>query len=235
MKVLLLGDGRDDVGAPGKSGDPLSEKRWGALHILVARLLQDHGVSTFEFITPLPKGVALRDGVSRRALPQDRFLRRHIDFFLTAVLSPAREQGVMIVIQDQDCDDRRLSRLEEDARQAMSGIARDVLLGLICAVSVECTENWLLCHGWPPAHRDCHDLVHPSKLGCAGNRNRAKVIFDQVHGGGPGPRRDAAQRIARRSQTTELRRLREAEDFCLLESRLQQIKWPPLGGRGKNS
>src|SRR5262249_16985704 len=129
MKVLLLGDGRDDIGPPGKAGETLSEVRWGALHVLVARLLQDHGISTFEFIAPLSKGVAVRDGVSRKTVPQHRFLRRHIDFFLTYVLSPAREQGVMIVIQDQDCDVQRLARLDGDVQQAMSGITNDILLG----------------------------------------------------------------------------------------------------------
>lgn len=220
------------LGSPGRASP---SGKWGALHILVAQLLRDQGISDFEFITPLLRGVALRDGVSFKVLPPAGYLRRHIDFFLRAVLSPAKEHGLMIVIQDQDCDGQRLSRLEGDAGRAMLGIAEDTLLGLVCAVSIECTENWLLCHQWPLEHRDCRDLTHPSKLGCIDDRNRAKAIFDQLYGGGPGPRRKAAQEIARHPQTAALRRLRGAEDFRLLETRLQQQKWPPRGGRGKGN
>ncbi len=232
--VLLLGDGIDDRGRdPGTAGERLDERKWGPLHVLVAFILRKKLGIEFAFLRPLPPAACLRDPVGRHALPRAQQFLSQFQFFLQA-LEPAKQRGLVVIINDQDCESRRLQMLEADARKAALGMPSLAWisgnnsygrpdLALVTAVSVECTESWLLCGDWPNQHRDCLNIAHPGQLGCVNNTNRAKHIFDQLHKGEGGwqVRRDRAQHITRDPQATAYQQLRQTRDFHLLEDRLE--------------
>jgi hypothetical protein len=221
IPVLLLGDGSDDVGRqPGTAGAPLAERQWGPLHVLVAFTLRDAGIYDFAFLRPLPAAAVLRNGVGRAPLPRYQQFYKQFGFFLD-LLSTASGRGLVVIINDQDCDPRRLEWLDGDANQAIRGMSTEVLV-TVTAVAVECTESWLLCGSWPAAHSACKGVEHPSLLGCENNKNRAKHVFDQLHGGGWQRRSGMARHITRHPQASECQRLREAPDFRLLERKIEE-------------
>ena len=222
MKILLLGDGRDDRGLQrGKAGDPMPQRQWGALHVLVAALLEQQGAQGYEFVFPLPPEAAQRDEKTKKALPPDRIWRRHADLFLSYTLRKYAQPGLMVIICDQDCDSGKQARLAKEVALAYRGLEQEPLQ-IVAFVSVECTESWLLCDGWPPDHRLCRGVSHPQHLGCRDRRNQAKGIFDQLHGGGHQVRTKTARDAVQTPASGGLVRMLQAGDFQRMEHGLKE-------------
>lgn len=226
MKVLLLGDGKDDRGPSviGAAGADLPEADWGPLHVLVDFLLRDLGITGFAFVRPLLGNPAIFNEPNRQPLnKRDRF-RKQLNVFISTVLRVQSVQGLVVWIEDQDCEADKLIRLEDYSRSACQGIAEPLLLPPVVSVAVECTENWVLCAHWPVNHPSCLTLPHPKLLRCHNNLNLAKGVFDSNAVSGDNKafrkRRDAAKMIVRSPQSTALKRLREDESFQQLEYRL---------------
>jgi len=124
----------------------------------------------------------------------------------------------MVIICDQDCDSGRGERLAKEVALAMRGLEQEPLQ-IVAFVSVECTENWLLCDGWPPDHRLCRGVSHPQHLGCQERKNQAKGIFDQLHGGGHQPRTKTARYAVQNPASGGLVRMRQAPCVLMVTQR----------------